>query len=404
MSPTLIKAIIFITLALVLYTIGVWTERIGKTLKPFHLIFFCGGLLCDSMGTFLMSKLTSSSESAVLSLHGITGAIAIVLMMVHAIWATIVLLRKNENSLHTFHKFSIFVWIVWLIPYIIGMMMGMGRPDSITSESSAEEYSVAIVPESAIEVSSNLNPEPDADIVDTPSEQSPFAIWEYDGYVDECEGYTWQDEFKDCDYDDDGKNDRLSRKWIGDKELAIYTIEFGNGNILVTPEGWETGFPHIQSGDLDGDGIKEILVTLTYDTSTDPYSFGDMWLFDFDESAGEYDEVELPLVKGENGAKGINVDYDKPEDNKIRFTLREAGLSSTVEVDQDYLSNWWADNLTTQLRPVFYAEIKNDSNPVLRCYLNPVHRWTPTMGFNLNYVNGKYEIGYVEIDEPDYGV
>jgi hypothetical protein len=34
MAPTLIKAIIFITLALVLYIIGVWTERIGKTLKP----------------------------------------------------------------------------------------------------------------------------------------------------------------------------------------------------------------------------------------------------------------------------------------------------------------------------------------------------------------------------------
>ncbi len=127
MSPTLIRAIIFITLALILYTIGVWTERIGKTLKPFHLIFFWGGLVFDSLGTYLMSKLTSSSESAVLSLHGITGAIAIILMMVHAVWATIVLVRKNEKSLHTFHKFSLFVWIVWLVPYILGMMMGMGK-------------------------------------------------------------------------------------------------------------------------------------------------------------------------------------------------------------------------------------------------------------------------------------
>ncbi len=127
MPSILIRAIVFITLALILYTVGVWTERISKTLKPFHLIFFWGGLICDSLGTFMMSKLTSSSESGMISLHGITGAIAIVLMMVHAIWATVVLVRKNEKSLHTFHKFSMFVWIVWLIPYILGMMIGMGR-------------------------------------------------------------------------------------------------------------------------------------------------------------------------------------------------------------------------------------------------------------------------------------
>ena len=35
--------------------------------------------------------------------------------------------KKNEESLLTFHRFSIFVWIVWLIPNILGMMMGMGH-------------------------------------------------------------------------------------------------------------------------------------------------------------------------------------------------------------------------------------------------------------------------------------
>lgn len=232
-------------------------------------------------------------------------------------------------------------------------------------------------------------------------ETSPFTLWEYVGYVDECEGYTWQEEFFDCDYDGDGKTDRVNRSWDGDKQTATYQIEFGNGDKLLTPVAWETGFPHIQSGDLDGDGVKEILVTLTYDTSTDPYSFGDMWLFDKDKTSGEYTEVELPLINGENGAKGFNVDYDKPEDNKIRFTVREAGLSRTEEVDADYISNWWSDDLTTQVRPVFYAEIVNDSNPVLRCYFEPLHRWGPMMGFNLNYVSGKYEIGYIELDTPD---
>ena len=126
MSPILIKAIIFITLALVLYTVGVWTERIGKKLRPIHLLFFWAGFICDSLGTFLMSKLTTSAESRLMSLHGITGMIAIVLMLIHAVWATIVLVRKDEKSMTTFHRFSLFVWIVWLIPYGIGMVMGMG--------------------------------------------------------------------------------------------------------------------------------------------------------------------------------------------------------------------------------------------------------------------------------------
>ena len=234
------------------------------------------------------------------------------------------------------------------------------------------------------------------------TEKSFFGIWEFEGYVDECNEYTWQGEFQNCDYDGDGKTDKLSRSWNEDKELATYTIEFGNGDKLITPEGYETGFPHVQAGDLDGDGVKEILVTLTYDTSTDPYSFGEMWLFDYDKATGEYVEVELPLVKIEKGAKGFNVDYDKPEDNKIKFTLREAGLSRTEEVDADYLSNWWSDDLTMQQRPVFFAEIlnKGDSGSVLRCYVEPLHRWGPMMGFNLNYINGKYEIGYIEIDTP----
>ena len=140
------------------------------------------------------------------------------------------------------------------------------------SDSSMTEDASAIDMSSAIEAISEALAEPASEPVteaDTKTERSPFDLWEYEGYVDECNTYTWQEEFLNCDYDGDGKTDRLSRSWDEDKETAIYTIEFGNGDKLVTPEGWETGFPHIQSGDLDGDGEKEILVTLTYDTSTD---------------------------------------------------------------------------------------------------------------------------------------
>jgi uncharacterized repeat protein (TIGR03987 family) len=59
-------------------------------------------------------------------LHGVTGVIAILLMLVHAIWATVVLLRKDERAIVNFHKFSLVVWLIWLVPYFSGFFLSMG--------------------------------------------------------------------------------------------------------------------------------------------------------------------------------------------------------------------------------------------------------------------------------------
>ena len=126
MSGTLITAIITITSALVFYTIGVWSEHRSKKLKKIHLIFFWLGLCMDTTGTILMGRIAEQSIfSGNLSLHGITGARAIILMIVHAIWATIVLMKNNEDSAKNFHRLSIAVWAIWLVPYILGMVIGM---------------------------------------------------------------------------------------------------------------------------------------------------------------------------------------------------------------------------------------------------------------------------------------
>lgn len=124
---TLVAAIVSITLALVFYTVGVWMEKIQRVLKVRHLVFFILGLICDSTGTALMSRLADHSDGSIIGVHGITGAIAILLMIIHVIWASVVLIKKDEKKQQNFHKFSIFVWLVWLVPYFIGMFMGMGR-------------------------------------------------------------------------------------------------------------------------------------------------------------------------------------------------------------------------------------------------------------------------------------
>ncbi|MEI6884248.1 MAG: HsmA family protein [Bacteroidota bacterium] len=122
MNTTLVVAIVFINFAMLFYTVGVWAERIQRRLKWWHLVFFWGGLTADTIGTTAMSILSGSLFKA--TFHGITGNAAILLMLFHAVWATIVLIRRNEKQILNFHKFSIFVWIIWLIPMTSGMIFG----------------------------------------------------------------------------------------------------------------------------------------------------------------------------------------------------------------------------------------------------------------------------------------
>jgi uncharacterized repeat protein (TIGR03987 family) len=46
-------------------------------------------------------------------------------MFIHALWALIVLMKNDEGALKNFHKFSVFVWLVWLIPYFSPMFFAM---------------------------------------------------------------------------------------------------------------------------------------------------------------------------------------------------------------------------------------------------------------------------------------
>ena len=116
------SASIIITLALVFYSTGVWSERIAGRLKPWHLAFFYLGLACDTVGTGMMFRLAGGMTFDV---HGLTGLLAIILMLLHAVWATIVLVRKDEKWITDFHRFSVVVWVIWLVPYLSPIFFAM---------------------------------------------------------------------------------------------------------------------------------------------------------------------------------------------------------------------------------------------------------------------------------------
>lgn len=120
----LIAAICVISSALVFYTIGVWGERIQKKLKAWHVAFFIAGLFADAVGTGLMEQIAQMTGLHD-NLHTITGIAAIILMFIHALWALWTYFKGSRKAKAHFNRFSIVVWCIWLIPYCIGIYLGM---------------------------------------------------------------------------------------------------------------------------------------------------------------------------------------------------------------------------------------------------------------------------------------
>lgn len=117
---------LLITLALVFYSIGVWAERIARYLKFWHLHAFWMGFLFDISGTYSMHRLAKGPFN-LFDIHTLTGQIAIWLMLGHAVWATVTVIKGSEKAKAGFHRYSIIVWMIWLVPYFGGMYVGMSR-------------------------------------------------------------------------------------------------------------------------------------------------------------------------------------------------------------------------------------------------------------------------------------
>jgi uncharacterized repeat protein (TIGR03987 family) len=126
-----ITSLVIINLALVFYSIGVWGERIQRVLKRWHVVFFGLGLASDATGTILMTLIASANQRAGITantyqdLMAWTGTVAIFLMAIHFVWAIVVLIRNREAELANFHKFSVVVWAIWLVPYFAGAAASM---------------------------------------------------------------------------------------------------------------------------------------------------------------------------------------------------------------------------------------------------------------------------------------
>ena len=124
MSPLLLIGVILFSVAMVFYTWGVFSERKAQRLLPKHVILFACGVTVDTVATILTYIVIGG---LVFTPHAIMGFISLSLMTIHFVWAISVAKKGDEPTLTNFHKLSLLVWGVWMISYLSGFVLGMGK-------------------------------------------------------------------------------------------------------------------------------------------------------------------------------------------------------------------------------------------------------------------------------------
>ncbi len=122
----MIVPVSLITLALIFYSLGVWAERLARYLKAWHVAAFWTGFFFDVSGTWAMHQMARGPFD-LLAPHTLTGQMALWLMFGHALWATFAVRKGSEKTRTGFHRYSLFVWLVWLVPYFGGMVLAMNK-------------------------------------------------------------------------------------------------------------------------------------------------------------------------------------------------------------------------------------------------------------------------------------
>jgi TIGR03987 family protein len=119
----MIYAIAAFTLALVFYTIGIWAQKQNGSLQAWHVIVLWIGFIFDFSGTARMVGLSKAPLD--INFHSVIGYLAITLMLLLAVLATCTLLKGSEIQKRDFYRFSIAVWIIWILSYLSGIIVGM---------------------------------------------------------------------------------------------------------------------------------------------------------------------------------------------------------------------------------------------------------------------------------------
>lgn len=124
MNPTLVKAVIVVTFALLFYTVGVVQEQRKSAVAKRILSFLTVGVLFDISSTTLMIL---GSRNIPITVHGVLGYTALSAMLVDTIliWRHWVTKRGKDEVPKRLHLYTRIAYSWWVIAYIAGAIIAM---------------------------------------------------------------------------------------------------------------------------------------------------------------------------------------------------------------------------------------------------------------------------------------
>lgn len=124
MRPIILVSVISITTALVLYTTVVWRNWRTHLLTTAQVVLLWLGLAADALATRMMAM---SVEETTWDFHTLSGYLGLALMAILAVAGTWAKLSNREALLTSFHRYAIPIWVVWVISYATGVVIGIQR-------------------------------------------------------------------------------------------------------------------------------------------------------------------------------------------------------------------------------------------------------------------------------------
>ena len=125
MNPTLIKAVIVVTFALLFYSIAIVTEQRKSSISRRVLLFLMAGVCCDVTSTALM---IIGSGNIPITIHGFLGYTALLAMLIDTVliwrfWTKNGSIVNVPRGLHIYTRIA-YSW--WVIAYIAGAIISIG--------------------------------------------------------------------------------------------------------------------------------------------------------------------------------------------------------------------------------------------------------------------------------------
>jgi uncharacterized repeat protein (TIGR03987 family) len=123
LNPTLIKAVIVVTLALIFYSIAVLTEQREYSISKRVLTFLTVGVAFDISSTVLM---IIGSRKIPITIHGFIGYSALLVMLTDTILVWRFWLKNRSTQVpRSLNLYTRLAYSWWVIAYIAGAIIAM---------------------------------------------------------------------------------------------------------------------------------------------------------------------------------------------------------------------------------------------------------------------------------------